>query len=183
MEKINLKFLATLLFASLLFLSAPLSAQLKIGYIDSNKILASYKNAQDVRKQLEDLSKKWQEHAKGLEKEIKEMQEQLESQSLILSKEKKAEKAQQIQNSYVSYQQFLNEKFGPQGEAVKKESELLKPVIEKINEAIKKIGKDEGYNYIFDVVAANILYASEDQTDLTDRLLEELNKGAPAKSN
>ena len=182
MEKINVKFFTCIVFVSLAFLMAPASAQLKIGYIDSNKILASYKEAQDVRKQLEDLSKKWQQEAKGMESEIKDMQEQLESQSLILSKEKKAEKTQEIQSKYLFYQQFLNDKFGPQGEAVKKEADLLKPVIEKINNSIKKIGKDDGYNYIFDVVAANILYASEDQADLTQRLLEELNKGAPSNS-
>ena len=77
----------------------------------------------------------------------------------------------------------MNEKGGQQGEAAKKEMELIQPVYDKINTTIKKIGAAEGYHYIFDVVAGNILYASEDQPDLTDKLLEELNKSLPAKSN
>ncbi|NIR48649.1 OmpH family outer membrane protein [candidate division KSB1 bacterium] len=159
------------------------SAQLKIGYVNSNKVLATYKEAQDVREKLRDLNAEWEKEAKGMQKQIQDLQEQLESQSLLLSEERKQEKQQEIQSLYLKYQQFLNEKWGAQGEAIKKEEELLEPVIKKINVAIKNIGEAEGYSYIFDTVAANILYASEDQTDLTERLLKELNKGVPAKTN
>lgn len=152
-------------------------AQLKIGYINSNKILEVYKEAIDVRKQLQDINAQWEKEARDMQKEIKDLQDQLESQSLLLSEERKTEKAQEIQNKYLRYQQFLQEKWNPQnGESVKKEVELLQPVYDKINEAIKKIGRAEGYSYIFDVVQGNILYASDDQPDLTEKLLEELNK-------
>ncbi len=168
----------------LLFLTVgQASAQLKIGYINSNRVLATYKEAQDVRKQLQEINAKWEQEAKNMQKEIQDLQEQLESQSLLLSEERKQEKQQEVQSLYLKYQQFLQEKWGPQGEAVKKEEELLKPVIDKINEAIRKIGEAEGFHYIFDTVAANILYASDDQPDLTERLLEELNKGLPAAAN
>ncbi|MFQ5602265.1 MAG: OmpH family outer membrane protein [bacterium] len=157
-------------------------AQLKIGYINSNKILEVYQEAIDVKNKLKEINTQWEREAKDMQTEIQEKQEQLEAQSLLLSEEKKQEKAQEIQNIYIRYQQFLNEKWGQQGEAVKKEVELIQPVYDKINKAIKKIGEAEGYHYIFDVVAGNILYASEDQPDLTQKLLEELNKGLPAKS-
>ncbi|RMF66678.1 MAG: OmpH family outer membrane protein [Calditrichaeota bacterium] len=159
-------------------------AQLKIAYINSNKILESYKEAVDVRKQLQELDAQWQKEARDMQKEIQELQDQLESQSLLLSDERKKEKQQEIQNLYIKYNQFLQQKWNPQnGEAVKKEVELMQPVYDKINKAIKKIGADGGYNYIFDVVAGNILYASDDQPDLTQQLLDELNKGLPAQSN
>lgn len=163
-----------------------LSAQLKIGYVNSSKILEVYKESLDVKKQLKELNAQWEDEARNMQKEIQDLQEQLESQSLLLSEERKTQKQQEIQNLYLKYQQFLQEKWNPQGgEAVKKEVELIQPVYDKINAAIKKIGEAEGYQYIFDVVGGNILYVSEDQPDLTERLLEELNKGLPAdeKSN
>ncbi|MFQ5768965.1 MAG: OmpH family outer membrane protein [bacterium] len=173
----------TALLLSLILASKPASAQLKIGYINSNKILETYQEAIDVKKKLQEINTQWEREAKDMQKELKEKQEQLEAQSLLLSEERKQEKGQEIQNLYLKYQQFLNEKWGQQGEAVKKEMELFQPVYDKINATIKKIGAEEGYHYIFDVVAGNILYASEDQPDLTDKLLEELNKGLPAKTN
>lgn len=157
-------------------------AQLKIGYINSQKILETFKDAQDVRKQLSDLNAQWEKEARGMQKQVQTLQEELESQSLLLSEQRKQEKVQEIQTLGQKYQLFLNQKWGQQGEGVKKEVELLQPVYEKINVAIKKIGKAEGYQYIFDVVAGNILYASDDQPDLTEKLLAELNKGLTTSS-
>lgn len=164
----------------LTFAVQPALAQLKIGYVNSNKVLEVYKEAIDVRKKLQELDAQWQREAKDMEKQVKDMQDQLEAQSLLLSEERKNEKQQEIQTLYMKYQQFLNEKWGQQGEGVKKEVEFIQPVYDKINKAIQKIGLELGYNYIFDVVAGNILYASEDQPDLTEKLIEELNKGLPA---
>lgn len=164
------------------FSAHPAMAQLKIGYINSNKILEVYKEAIDVRKRLQELNQGWEREAKDMEKQLKDMQDQLEAQSLLLSEERKAEKQQEIQAMYIKYQQFLNEKWGQQGEAVKKEVEFIQPVYDKINKAIQKIGQEEGFHYIFDVVAGNILYASDDQPDLTEKLLEELNKSLPANT-
>ena len=158
-------------------------AQLKFGYVNSNRILESYKEAIDVRKQLQELNTQWEQEALNMQKEVKELNEQLESQSLLLSEERKRTKQQDIQNLYLKYQQFIQEKFGPQGALVKKEVEFLEPVYKKINSAIKKIGEADSYDYIFDVVAGNILYASESQTDLTERLLGDLNKGLQAQSS
>jgi len=164
--------------------SSPLQAQLKIGYINSSRVLEVYKEAIDVRKQLQELNAQWEKEARDMQKEIQDLQEQLESQSLLLSEERKAEKAQEIQSKYLRYQQFLQEKWNPQnGEAVKKEVEMLQPVYNKINVAIKKIGEAEGYQYIFDVVQGNILYASDDQPDLTKQLVEELNKNLASASD
>ncbi len=178
MKSIKLGTLVIIL-ASLMFAGAkPVSAQaLKIGYINSNKVLETYKEAIDVRKQLAELNSQWEQEARDKQKEIQELQEQLESQSLLLSEERKAEKAKLIQTQYAEYQQFLQTKWNPQGgEAVQKEVELIQPVYDKINIFIKKIGEEEGYSYIFDVVAGNILYASEEQPDLTEKLIERLNK-------
>jgi len=162
----------------------PIYAQeVRIAYINSNKVLEVYKEAVDVRKQLGELNSQWEREAKNMEKEIQDLQEQLESQSLLLSEQRKKDKQQEIQTLYVRYQQYLQTKWNPQnGEAVKKEVELLKPVFDKINAAIKIIGEAESFNYIFDTVNSNILYASEDQTDLTDKLVAELNKGLTAKA-
>ena len=159
---------------------SPAFAQLKVGYINSQKVLEKFKDAMDVKKQLAELNTQWESEARDMQKEIEKLQDELESQSLLLSDQRKQEKVQQIQTLGQQYQLFLQTKWGQQGEGVKKEVELLQPVYEKINAAIKEIGQAEGYHYIFDVVAGNILYASDDQPDLTEKLLVELNKGLPA---
>ncbi|MFQ5864919.1 MAG: OmpH family outer membrane protein [bacterium] len=183
MKSFKFLLLAFVIFLALIFAHDPAAAQLKIGYINSNKILETYKEAVDVKKQLQEINAQWEREAREMQKEVQELLEQLESQSLLMSEERKREKQQEVQNLQAKYQQFVMAKWGQGGEALKKEAELLQPVFEKINAGIRKIGESEGFNYIFDVVAGNILYASEDQPDLTDKLIDELNKGLPAQSD
>ncbi len=161
---------------------SPAFAQLKLGYVNSQQVLEKFKDALDVKKQLAELNTQWESEARNMQREIQKLQEELESQSLLLSDQRKQEKVQEIQTLGQKYQLFLQTKWGQQGEGVKKEVELLQPVYEKINTAIKKIGEAEGYQYIFDVVAGNILYASDDQPDLTEKLLAELNKELAAST-
>jgi len=161
---------------------SPAFAQLKVGYVNSQQVMEKFKDALDVRKQLAEFNTQWEGEARDMQKQIQKLQEELESQSLLLSDQRKQEKVQQIQTLGQQYQLFLQTKWGQQGEGVKKEVELLQPVYEKINAAIKKIGQAEGYQYIFDVVAGNILYASDDQPDLTEKLLTELNKELAAST-
>lgn len=150
-------------------------AETKIGYIDSQRILSTYPPAVDAQKELEGESSKWGQELQKMNEEFQMLQEQLDQQSLLLSEEKKRERAQELQNLALKIQQYQNEKWGEQGEFFKRREELLKPVFDQINEAIKKVGYDEDYDYIFDTVSGNILHAKE-KYDLTDRILDELEK-------
>ncbi len=170
--------------AVLLLFASPSAAQIKIGYVDSQKILESYKEAQDAQKQLAEINKGWEEEARNMQRELQTKQDELESQALLLSEEKRKEKETDLQNLYLRFQQFQQEKWGQQGEAFKKQNELMKPIIEKVQVVIKKFGAEEKYDFIFDTVAGNIVYAGPNQPDLTQKVVEELNKtvGAAAKT-
>ena len=65
--------------------------------------------------------------------------------------------------------------FGPQGELYKMLERLLQPILEVIDLAIQNIGKEKGYDYIFDAVQGSIVYAL-DSNNLTLDILEELKK-------
>jgi len=152
------------------------SAQLKLGYIDSQKILEKYKEAQDAQKQLQDLNKRWEDEAKNMQQELQSKLEELESQASLLSDERKKEKETELQNLNIRLQQFQQKKWGNQGDAFSMRKEIMQPVVDKIDTVIKKIGTDEKFDWIFNVVNGNILYAGTSQSDLTDKVLENLNK-------
>jgi outer membrane protein len=156
------------------------SAQLKLGYIDSKKILEGYKESQDAQKQIQEIKRRWEEEANSMQQDLRAKVEELDSQALLLSDERKREKQTEIQNLDTRLNLFLQEKFGQEGEIFKKQGELLQPVIDKINATIKKIGTEEKFDYIFDVVQGSILHASSSQPDLTNKVLEELNKSVAA---
>ena len=176
---------AALIFCIILFFAIPGFGQgLKIGYVHSQKVLASFKDALDVNKKIEEIDRQYQAEGREMQDNLKKLQDQYESQSLLLSDAKKREKEQEIQNLIMKLQQFQQQKYNPQtGEIYKKQAELLQPVYDKINVVIKKIGEDEKYDLILDTASGNILHVSDAIKDLTDRVLEELNKGVTVKKN
>ncbi len=154
----------------------------KIGFINSQKILATYKEAQDAQERLDKINREWEAEGREMQKTFQELGEQLESQSLLLSEERQKEKQQELQTLYMKIQQFQAEKWGQSGEYYRKQDEIMQPIIDKIDSAIKKIGEEEKYDYIFDTVAGNIVYASASQKDLTELVIEELEKGLESSS-
>ena len=153
--------------------SGSVFAQLKIGYIDSQIILNKLPSAVEAQKKLEEQSNAWAEELQKMGDKIRSLQQQLEQQSLLLSEEKKQEKQDEIQQLYLDSQRFQDQKFGQQGELYQKRNELLQPVFDQINEKIQAVAEESGYDYIFDAVAGNILYAKEEY-NLTKILLDAL---------
>ncbi|MFO7892039.1 MAG: OmpH family outer membrane protein [bacterium] len=176
MSKRKIMLVAAVLISSIL-MNVSVFAQLKIGYIDSQIILNKLPSAVEAQKKLEEQSNVWAEELQKMGDKIRSLQQQLDQQSLLLSEEKKKEKQDEIQQLYMQSQRFQDEKFGQQGELYQKRNELLQPVFDQINEKIQTVAEEEGYDYIFDTVAGNILFAKEGY-DLTKRILEELGVNA-----
>ncbi len=167
--------------AAIVLAAGSVSAQ-KLAYINSQKIIATYREAQDAQERLNKISAGWEEEAKLMQKQFQDLGEQLESQSLLLSDDRKQEKQQELQTLYMKIQQYQSEKWGQNGELYKKQEELMQPIFDKINAAIKKIAAEQSYDFVFDSINGNIVYASPKQVDLTDEVLAELEKGLPAKT-
>mgnify|MGYP006295104669 CR=1 FL=1 len=167
--------LAALATATLCFAVAPCLAELKMGFISSEEIFERYQGTKEAQEKFNKEVAAWEQEASERQKEIREMKDQLEKQSLLLSSERKAEIEEKLKQKMVEYQQFLQEKFGQQGDAIKKNEELTKPIIERINKIIENIAKEENYDFIFDKRAGGGVYAKK-AYNLTDRVLNQLNK-------
>jgi outer membrane protein len=155
--------------------STPGFAQLKIRYVNSNRILAEYPEAQEIQKKLDEIRAGYESEYNKMLDEYDNLVKEIENQSLLLSPEKKAEKEKKAQELGVQIEKYRYDKLGPQGEFYKKNMELSQPLYDKIDQVIQKVGEDEGYDYIMDVVQGVVLYA-KNEFDITDRVLEELNK-------
>ncbi|HDP98025.1 MAG TPA: OmpH family outer membrane protein [bacterium] len=167
----------------ILIIAAPgFSQKLKIAYVHSQKILSDFKEAIDVQRKIDEIDRQFQAEGREMQERLRLLQDQYESQALLLSDAKKKEKEQEIQNLILKLQQFQQEKYNPQtGEIYKIQADLLQPVLDKINGIIKKIGEEENYDLILDTAAGNILHVSDQITDLTERILEELDKASVKK--
>lgn len=160
----------------------PVFAQVKIGYIASQRLLQEYQEALDVKKRVEEISNQWEKELGQMIDEAKKMREQLEAQSLLLSEATKQQRIQELEGKAQKIEQFKMKKWGPQGgEVYQKEQELMTPVLEKINAAIKKVGDDKSYDFVFNMEVFVYVNPKHEGNDLTDDVLEELKEGLPKK--
>ncbi len=154
-------------------------AQAKMAYVNSQRVLSEYQEAVDVQKKLDELRNKYQAEYEAKVRDYQTMIEEIESQSLLLSEEKKQEKLRETQEKAMQIDQYKYEKLGPEGELYRKNLELTQPLYEKINRVIQDIGEKEEYDFILDASSGALLHALP-KYDLTERILEELNKGVTA---
>ena len=166
--------MGAILFLSLGFNSA--SGQMKLGYVNSSQVMKEFRDAVEVSKKVNELAQEYEKERQRMQTELDNMNAQFEKQQALLSQERRTETLREIQGLYQRLLKYQEEKFGPQGELERRTKELTDPVVKKIQGAIDKIGQQEGYDFIFDTVNANIVYAREEEYNLTERVLAELNK-------
>jgi len=147
----------------------------KIGYVDSVRLRTEFKEFLDAQAILDQNVKTWQEEIAGLGKVVDSLRADSAKTSLLLTPEKKKAKDDSLSAKKLEYERLVNETFGPDGKWEKKNAELTKPILDKINLVLEKIATEENFIMIFDSVNGNIAYAKK-SLDLTDIVLEELKK-------
>jgi outer membrane protein len=147
----------------------------KLGYIDSSRLRAEYKEFEDAQQKLDKDAKEWEEELKNLKKEVDSLKSEYEKQKLLLGEEKRKDKEKNIDLAQSKYQNYADEVWGPNGKWEARNAQLTKPILDKIFLVVEKIATQNNYAFIFDSVKGNVVYAKK-SLDLTDQVLDELKK-------
>ncbi len=168
-----MKKLALLTFLTL-FLSAASFAQ-KYAYVDTKYILEQIPEYEEAKKELDELSKKWQEEIGNRQQAIEDKEAAFKAEEILLPEESKKKKLAEIEALKRELRELQKQRFGVGGDLFKKRQELIQPIQDKIFKAIQKIAKDSNYAFVFDKSgsSANILYA-DDKYDVSDRVLRKM---------
>lgn len=159
--------------AAAVMLSGGVAAQ-KLGFIDSEKIQANYKEWVKAQDQFNTEMKVWEDSAAKMNQELTTLQDEYDKQKLILSADKKAEKETTINAKAQALQNFTRDISGPGGKAEKRMQELVKPLYEKITAAIEKVAIANNYDYVFN--SSGLAYARK-ELDITDKVIDALESG------
>ncbi len=159
----------------LAFIAAGIArADVRIAFVNSETILEQSKEAQNAlagfTRDVEGWNKEAQDRRKGLD----DLTRELTQQAPMLSDERRRELEQDLQRKLTEYDQYIQSIWGPNGLVVKRNEEVLRPIVTKIQLELQTIGAEEGYDIVFDAADANVLYA-DPALDLTARIIEKLN--------
>ena len=149
-------------------------AQLKIGYVDSDTIMDKLPDAQDAQQKLDALIKEWQEELNKLERSWKEKYEDYEKRKLIMSDQTRAEAEAELVKLEENMNNYRQKKFGVNGELFQKQDEIMKPVQNRVFDAIKQVAEDEELDFVFDRSGDVLFLYAREKYDITNLVLEKL---------
>lgn len=137
------------------------NAQTKFCFVDTEYILKHIPEYKSAQTQLDDISAEWQKEIDTRYAAIEKMYKSYQAEQVLLSDEVKAKREQEIVDKEKQVKEFQKQKFGFQGELYKKREELIKPIQDKVFEAVNKYADQYSYGVIFDKSGdATMLYTS-----------------------
>jgi outer membrane protein len=163
----------TLLIAASAMFTLQAAAQ-KFAYVDSEYILSQLPAYKSAQAQLNEISKEWQEQVDAEFAEVEKMYKQYQVDKVLLTKDGQTKRENEIIEKERAAKKLQNDKFGYDGELFKKRAELIKPLQDKVYEAINKIAKANGLDFIFDKSGDMLMLVANAKYDRSGEVLEEL---------
>ena len=164
-----------LVIAGLLALSAtPAAAQQSIAYIDSDFILNQTPEYQTIQQQLDRIAEEWQSELDERRQQLDEQFREYQARELLYTNEERQRRRQEIVRAEEELEQLRVRYFGPEGEIFAEQERLMRPLQERILEAVERVANAEGYDYVFDKSGEFLFMFARPQYDLSNDVLEEL---------
>lgn len=162
------------IFFALLVIPSISFAQLKIGYIDSNAIMDQLPDVIDARQKLDALIQEWQAELNRLESEWKAKYDDYDKRKLIMSEQTRAETEAELVKLENQIAEYREKKFGTNGELFQKQDELMKPVQNKVFNAIKEVAQEDDLDFVFDRSGDIMILYAKEKYDITAKVLAKL---------
>ena len=140
----------------------------KIACVDIQRAINESNAGKEAKKALTREAEKIQNLIYEKQKELQEMKESLDKQSLMLGPEARASKEKELQARFRDYQRWGED---VQNEMNQKKMEMEKTIFIGLQKVIQKLGADEGYTLILEKNESIVLFVSK-PTDITDLVIK-----------
>jgi outer membrane protein len=146
----------------------------KSAYVDTEYILDNIPEYHDAQEELDDWSKKWQKEIEDLYNEIEQMYKKYQAEKVLLPEDVKKQREDDIVQKETEMKNLQKKYFGPEGELFKKREELVKPIQEKIFNAIETLAQENHYAFVFDKAGGVTILYGNPKYDISDDVLDEV---------
>ncbi len=160
---------ALLLIGSFGITTAAQAAELKVGYVQVDKILQEAPQTAESGKKLEKEFGPRTQELDRMQKQIKDIESSLDKDSLTMSETERRNKERDISNLKIEFQRKQREL---REDVNLRKNEELGSLQDRINKAVTSVSEAEGYDL---VIYGGVAYASK-KVDITDKVLKSLGK-------
>lgn len=145
----------------------------KVGHVNTGILLEAMAEVKAADTQLETLQQQMVKKGEGMVKAF-----QAEYQAVVaevnagkLNPKQQQDKQAVLQKKQQEIQVYQQK---VQNDVLKKREELLKPILDKVDKAIKEVGKEGGFLFIFDTAIPNVILFADEPLDVTDKVKAKL---------
>jgi outer membrane protein len=171
-----------LAFAALVMLSSGSLFAQKYAYVNTEYILENIPDYKAAQQQLDNLSITWQKEIEDKYAIIDKLYKAYQAEQVLLTEEMKKRRQDEIGQKEKDVKDLQKQRFGYEGDLFKKKQELVKPIQDKIYNAVKKLATDQSYAVIFDKSGDLIMLYTNPKYDKSDEILLALGYKPAAKT-
>ncbi len=163
-----------ILIATIIFALGFGAAAQKYAFVNTDYILSNIPEYSDAQTQLDELSIQWQKEIEVKFAEIDKMYKNFQNEAVLLPEDMKRKREDDIIKKEKEAKDLQKKRFGSDGDLFKKRQELVKPIQEKVYNAIEEISNSENYAVVFDKANNATLIFTNPKYDISEQVLDKL---------
>ena len=144
----------------------------KFAYVDTDYILNKIPEFKQAQDKLDNFSADWQQEIENKYKDVEQMYRAYQQEQVLLTDEMKVKREEAIIAKENDAKNLQQKYFGPSGDLYTKRQELIRPIQDRIHDAIQKLAANNKYQVIFDSSSDVIMLYKNNNLDKSDKVLE-----------
>lgn len=160
-----------ILVAIVVLTTASVSFAQKMGYVDTDYILGKIPEYKAAQAEIDKTSVDWQKEIEAKYGEIDKLYKIYQAESVLLTDDMRKKRENEIINKEKEVKDLQKARFGVDGELFKKRMELVKPIQDKVYNAVKQVAEKSGLAFIFDKAGQVALLYSNSKYDKSEDVL------------
>lgn len=158
---------------SFLLLAISAAAQ-KYAIIDTRYILDKMPEYASAQKQLDNIALDWQTDIDGRQAALDKMYKDFDAEQVMLSADLKKKREDQLFIKEKELRDLQRQRFGFEGDLFKKRQELVKPIQDRVYNAVQKLSAQRGYDFVLDKSEGITIIFADPKLDKSEDVLREL---------
>ncbi len=156
-----------------LLLAGGVSAQ-RYAVIDTKYILDKMPEYKDADTKLQQVSDQWQKEIDAKQAALDKMYKDYDAEQYMLSDELKKKREDELYNKEKEVRDLQKKRFGYQGDLFNERQKLVKPIQDRVYNAVQKIAAARSYDFILDKSEGITVIFADPKLDKSDDVLREL---------
>jgi outer membrane protein len=159
-----------LIFAGLIIIASSSFAQ-KFGFVDTEFILNQIPEYKAAKSELDKNSADWQKEIEAKYAEIDKLYKTYQAEQILLTDDLKKKRENEIVNKEKDARDLQKQRFGTDGDLFKKRMELVKPIQDKVYNAVKSVAEKAGLAIVFDKASDMMMLYAKPKYDKSEDVL------------